>query len=122
MILVEGKLQSWGRADMVIKLLDVDLPASYQSASLAQGEELPYTLEDVVEAARNCRDRQSARVYLTQECSTCLALYPMSKVCWFFSLFSCRSPRGGGGFCVGLCIYESLFLCVCVCIHAPIQN
>ena len=29
MILVEGKLRWWGRADLVIKLLDVDLPQAY---------------------------------------------------------------------------------------------
>jgi hypothetical protein len=50
------------------------------TASLAQGEDAPYTLEDVVEAVRNCNNRNSARAYLTQECSTCLSLYPMSKV------------------------------------------
>ena len=96
MILVEGKLQSWGRADMVVKLLDVDLPAAYRSSGLAPGEEAPYSLEDVVEAARNCRDRQTARVYLMQQCSTCFAYYPMSKVGWEF---------------VCVCMY----VCVCVC-------
>jgi hypothetical protein len=29
MILVEGKLKSWGRAEMVIKLLEQDLPKHY---------------------------------------------------------------------------------------------
>jgi hypothetical protein len=29
MILVEGKLKSWGRAEMVIKLLEQDLPEHY---------------------------------------------------------------------------------------------
>lgn len=80
MILVEGKLKSWGRAELVIKLLDQDLPNNYPGGSLSQGEESPYSLEDVIEAVRNCNDRNSARAYLTQECSTCYSLYPMSKI------------------------------------------
>ncbi|KAL8619465.1 hypothetical protein ACOMHN_011816 [Nucella lapillus] len=85
MILVEGQLKSWGRAEMVIKLLDVDLPLTYppprhHPQHRSDGEDPPFTLEDVVEAVRNCRDRQSARVYLTQQCLTCFACYPMSKI------------------------------------------
>lgn len=68
MILVEGKLKSWGRADLVIKILDDYLPDENVS------------LEDIVDAVRNCHDRQSALVYLQQECLICFATFPMNKV------------------------------------------
>ncbi|XP_005111217.1 E3 ubiquitin-protein ligase lubel [Aplysia californica] len=68
MILVEGRLKSWGRAEMVISILDQGVPRTEVS------------LEDVVEAVRNCRDRQSALAYLQQECQICYATFPMSKI------------------------------------------
>lgn len=67
MIFVEGQLRSWGRAELVIKILDNDLPDNV-------------SLEDVVEAVRNCQDRNSALAYLQQECALCFANFPMSKV------------------------------------------
>lgn len=70
MIMVEGKLQSWGRAETVLKILDIDVA----------GKKLEATLEDIVEAVYNCGDRQSSLVYLQQECQCCFTYFPMSKV------------------------------------------
>ncbi|BFZ13030.1 hypothetical protein BsWGS_16069 [Bradybaena similaris] len=67
MIFVEGQLRSWGRAELVIKILDNDLPDNV-------------SLEDVVEAVRNCQDRNSALAYLQQQCALCFANFPMSKI------------------------------------------
>ncbi|KAH9494612.1 E3 ubiquitin-protein ligase rnf31 [Bulinus truncatus] len=68
LILVEGCLKSWGRAELVIKLLDSDLDSEV------------ITVEDIVEAVRNCQDRQSAIAYLQQECQLCFTPFPMSKI------------------------------------------
>lgn len=87
MVLVEGKLRSWGRAELVIKLLDQDLPEAYSRIAGSSQEDADYCLDDVIEAVRNCRDRRSALVYLMQECQICLAHYPMSKVGKPFFLF-----------------------------------
>lgn len=70
MIMVEGKLQSWGRAETVLKILDIDVA----------GKKLEATLEDIVEAVYNCGDRQSSLVYLQQECQCCFTYFPMSKI------------------------------------------
>ncbi|KAL5021065.1 hypothetical protein ScPMuIL_000220 [Solemya velum] len=72
MILVEGKLQSWGRAATVIKILDNDL----------NKDDYPEcTLEDVIEAVRNCTgDKAAALVYLSEECMTCYSKFPKSKI------------------------------------------
>jgi len=75
--MVEGKLQSWGRAETVIKILDTDA---------AHGA-LEATLEEIVEAVRNCGDRQSSLVYLQQDCQCCYTLYPMSKVCKLYKMY-----------------------------------
>lgn len=82
MIFIEGKLKSWGRAELVIKILDNDLP------------EEDISLEDVVEAVRNCQDRNSALAYLQQECALCFTNFPMSKVRlhtpWFCYVVLCN--------------------------------
>ncbi|XP_062593006.1 uncharacterized protein LOC134254512 isoform X1 [Saccostrea cucullata] len=70
MIMVEGKLQSWGRAETVLKILDQDVARNNLEA----------TLEDIVEAVYNCGDRQSSLVYLQQECQCCFSYFPMSKI------------------------------------------
>ncbi|KAK3086203.1 hypothetical protein FSP39_015157 [Pinctada imbricata] len=70
MIMVEGKLQSWGRAHTVIRILDIDVAEKGLEA----------TLEDIVEAVRNCGDRQSSLAYLQQECQLCFCYYPMGKI------------------------------------------
>ena len=70
MIMVEGKLQSWGRALTVIKILDTDVA----------GGSLDATLEEIVEAVRNCGDRHSSLAYLQQMCQICFCPYPMGKV------------------------------------------
>ena len=80
MIYVEGRLLSWGRADMVIKILDQD--AEIQN-DLDEGT---VTLEDIVEAVRDCQDRASALAYLRQECQICFGRYPMNKVPIIFQL------------------------------------
>lgn len=88
MIMVEGKLQSWGRAETVLKILDIDVA----------GKKLEATLEDIVEAVYNCGDRQSSLVYLQQECQCCFTYFPMSKVCVLYMnisihQFFCIVPR-----------------------------
>ncbi|XP_071091863.1 E3 ubiquitin-protein ligase RNF31-like isoform X1 [Haliotis cracherodii] len=73
-VLVEARLQSWGRAETVVKILDNDLE------TLKQESDYEYTLEDVVEAVRNCQDRRSSIVYLQRECVICMSRFPMSKM------------------------------------------
>ncbi|KAL3860237.1 hypothetical protein ACJMK2_010391 [Sinanodonta woodiana] len=73
LILVESKLQSWGRAEVVIKILDNEMNNVE--------DPLNCTLEDVVEAVRNCGDRRASVAFLTQECGICFSKYPMSKIC-----------------------------------------
>lgn len=77
--MVEGKLQSWGRAETVLKILDIDVA----------GKKLEATLEDIVEAVYNCGDRQSSLVYLQQECQCCFTYFPMSKVSVSNNALSC---------------------------------
>ena len=72
MILVEGRLKGWLRAEMVINILDAGVP------------DTEVTVEDVVEAVRNCVDTKSAMAYLRQECQICFSTYPMGKVLAFF--------------------------------------
>ena len=55
---------SWGRAEVVIKLIDKG-----------------YGVDDSVEAAHNCGDLQRSLRYLKQECPVCIEERPMSKVC-----------------------------------------
>ncbi|XP_046562872.1 uncharacterized protein LOC124271750 [Haliotis rubra] len=73
-VLVEARLQSWGRAEIVVKILDNDLE------KLKQESDYEYTLEDVVEAVRNCQDRRSSIIYLQRECVICMSKFPMSKM------------------------------------------
>lgn len=78
MVFVEGKLRSWGRAEMVVTILDNEVTKSETP--------LECTLEDIIEAVRNCGDKKSSLIYLTQECGICYSKYPMSKVCQYFAL------------------------------------
>ena len=57
--------------------------------SLLRGGDLEagVTLEDVVEAVRQCRGRASALAYLHQECQICFSTFPMSKVSLTFFYF-----------------------------------
>ncbi|XP_033753784.1 LOW QUALITY PROTEIN: E3 ubiquitin-protein ligase RNF31-like [Pecten maximus] len=77
MILVEGKLQSWGRAEVVIKILDIDVATKKVEASLGE----------IVEAVKNCQDYKSSLVYLSQECEICTGKFAMSRI---RSLGSCE--------------------------------
>ncbi|XP_063439379.1 uncharacterized protein LOC134720797 [Mytilus trossulus] len=70
LILVEGKLQSWGRAEIVIRILDEEVATKNIEASL----------EEVVEAVRNCGDRASSLVFLKQYCEICYCQFPMTKI------------------------------------------
>ncbi|KAH3769399.1 hypothetical protein DPMN_170666 [Dreissena polymorpha] len=73
MVFIEGKLKSWDRAEMVIRILDEDLKEDDGNQT--------WTLEDIIDAVRNCvGDHRSTLVYLNQECQLCFCLYPMSKV------------------------------------------
>ncbi|XP_052234054.1 uncharacterized protein LOC127846658 isoform X8 [Dreissena polymorpha] len=73
MVFIEGKLKSWGRAEMVIRILDEDLKEDDGNQT--------WTLEDIIDAVRNCvGDHRSTLVYLNQECQLCFCLYPMSKI------------------------------------------
>ncbi|GFN77187.1 E3 ubiquitin-protein ligase rnf31 [Plakobranchus ocellatus] len=74
MIYVEGRLHSWGRAEMVVKILDQDKELQQD---LNEGS---VTLEDVVEAVRDCQSRASALAYLRQECQICFGRFPMNKI------------------------------------------
>ena len=57
-------MPSWGRAEVVIKLIDKG-----------------FGVDNSVEAARNCGDLQRSLRYLKQECPLCAEQYPMSQVC-----------------------------------------
>lgn len=70
LILVEGKLQSWGRAEIVIRIIDEEVAKDKLDASL----------EEVVEAVRNCGDRSSSLVFLKQYCECCYSQFPMTKI------------------------------------------
>jgi hypothetical protein len=72
MVFVEGKLRSWGRAEMVVTILDKEVTESENP--------LECTLEDIIEAVRNCGDRKSSLVYLKQTCGICYSNFPMTKV------------------------------------------
>ena len=63
-VLAEKDIISWGRAEVVIKLID-------------RG----HGVDDSVDAARNCGDLQRSLRYLQQECPLCVDVYPMSQVC-----------------------------------------
>ena len=62
--MAEKNVSSWGRADVVIKLIDKG-----------------FGVDDSVEAARNCGDLQRSVRYLSQGCPLCITEYPMSQVC-----------------------------------------
>ncbi|XP_060601251.1 E3 ubiquitin-protein ligase RNF31-like [Ruditapes philippinarum] len=72
MVFVEGKLRSWGRAEMVVTILDKEVTESENP--------LECTLEDIIEAVRNCGDRKSSLVYLKQTCGICYSNFPMTKI------------------------------------------
>ena len=63
-VLAEKDVPSWGRAEVVIKLIDKG-----------------YEVDDSVEAARNCGDLARSLRYLKQECPLCTDERPMSQVC-----------------------------------------
>ena len=62
--MAEKDVPSWGRAEVVIKLIDKG-----------------YGVDDSVEAARNCGDLSRSLRYLKQECPLCADERPMSQVC-----------------------------------------
>ena len=68
MVLVEGSLNGWKRAENVLELLEQD----------DLGSEV--NLSDVIEAVKNYGDLHRSRSYLQQECETCYNMYPASKV------------------------------------------
>ena len=63
-VLAEKDVPSWGRAEVVIKLIDKG-----------------YGVDDSVEAACNCGDLSRSLRYLKQECPLCADERPMSQVC-----------------------------------------
>lgn len=69
-VLAEKDIISWGRAEVVIKLID-------------RG----HGVDDSVDAARNCGDLQRSLRYLEQECPVCTSEYPMSQVCLLHTSF-----------------------------------
>ena len=71
--MVEGKLQSWGRAQTVIKILEDEVVKGDIEASL----------EDVVDAVKNYGNKKDSLKYLQQECQCCYSTFPMSKVSLF---------------------------------------
>ena len=67
MILVEGGLQSWGRAETALKILGI--------------QDKDFELSDVFDAVRTSRgDMNSSLQYLEKTCEICYTEYPMSKV------------------------------------------
>ena len=73
MLLVECRLQGWVRADCVLRILN-----KVSGEEVEDGENV--TLEDVVEAVRNCDDFHSACNFLKQECQICYNAVPRNKV------------------------------------------
>ncbi|ESO87906.1 hypothetical protein LOTGIDRAFT_52443, partial [Lottia gigantea] len=71
MVFMEGKLKSWGRAETVIKIVDEELSKSCLEMS---------SLEDVIEACRNCLGFKTSLGYLQQECEICYTKFPMNKI------------------------------------------
>ncbi len=68
MILIEGKLPSWGRAQTVLQILD-------------DGDvDLSITIEDILQAVRAYGHKQQALDYLTKECQICLNNCPIHRV------------------------------------------
>lgn len=65
-VLAEKNVPSWGRAEVVIKLIDMG-----------------YGVDDSVEAARNCGDLTRSLRYLRQECPLCAYEHPMSQMITF---------------------------------------
>lgn len=59
-------LPSWGRCELVLSLL--------------QEPDVPYTLEDVVQAVKESHDKDFIRRLLNNECPCCLCIFPRSKV------------------------------------------
>ena len=70
-VLAEKDVQSWGRAEVVIKLIDHGCG-----------------VDDSVEAARNCGDFARSLRYLRQECPICTLEHPMSQVCVYLVLYT----------------------------------
>ncbi|XP_018589493.1 E3 ubiquitin-protein ligase RNF31 isoform X2 [Scleropages formosus] len=66
-------LPSWGRCELALSLL--------------QDPDVPYTLEDVVQAVKESHDRDFIRRVLAKECPICLSVFPHSKM---QSLTSCQ--------------------------------
>jgi hypothetical protein len=54
----------------VIRILDEEVAQNNLEASL----------EEVVEAVRNCGDRASSLIFLKQYCECCYSQFPMTKV------------------------------------------
>ena len=80
MVFVEGKLQSWGRAETVIIILDTEADQLKDVVDCS--------LDDIVEAVKNCGDRKRSLGYLKQECGICFSYYPMNKVNWSAQLMA----------------------------------
>lgn len=59
-------LPSWGRCELVLSLL--------------QEPDVTYSLEDVVQAAKESHDKDFIRRLLNNECPCCFSIFPRSKV------------------------------------------
>ena len=70
MVLVEGALGGWVRAQNVLHLLDEHADSS------------EVNIADIIEAVRNCGDLKRSRSFLQQECQACFCIFPATKVSW----------------------------------------
>ncbi len=93
MVLVEGRMAGWGRAENVLRVLEA-LP-----------HDLAVTPTDVVDAVANCGNVADSLRYLMQECEICYTTSPISKV---------RAVVRPVCACVYVCV--SVCVCVCVCV------
>lgn len=68
MVLVEGKMQGWGRAENVLKVLDL-LPSDQE-----------VTIKDIIDAVSDCGNVTDSIKRLLQDCEICYCTSPISKV------------------------------------------
>ena len=76
MLLAEGRLQCWGEAENVLRLL-----RRCGGEGRAEGEDWSAVqLKDIVEAVTEVGDFRRAISLLQQPCSVCLCMMPHNKV------------------------------------------
>ncbi|XP_074644395.1 uncharacterized protein LOC141901185 [Tubulanus polymorphus] len=69
-ILIESDLKSWGRAGLVVKIIDDHADELCENVELS----------DIIDAVRNCGDVNRSLDYLSQDCELCYSACPMNKI------------------------------------------